>query len=56
MDILLKNNTVKCFIIVKNNIVSDFWFANTLEEAILDNPNCIVEEITKTWTLHQKYK
>jgi hypothetical protein len=56
MDILLKSNPIKCFIIVKNNIVFDFWFANNLEEAIFDNPGCIVEEITKTWTLYQKYK
>ncbi len=55
MDLLLKEKPIKCFIVVKNNIVCDFWFADTLEEAIIDNPNSIVEEITKTWTLYEKY-
>lgn len=55
MDLLLKDNPIKCFIVVRDNIVCDFWIAETLEEAMADNPDAIVEEIKKTWVLNQKY-
>lgn len=36
----------KLFAVVKNNIVCDGWFAETLEEAQADNPGAVLIEST----------
>lgn len=39
-------STTKLFAIIKDGIVSDGWWADSMEEAQQDNPDCLVIECT----------
>jgi hypothetical protein len=38
---------MKLFAILKNNIITDAWLAETIEEASIDNPGFDVIELTE---------
>jgi len=49
---------MKLFAIIKDDIVTDGWFAESYEEAVSDNPESTVVEVTLesgTWTIGDKY-
>ena len=50
---------MKLFAIIKNNIVVDGWLADSKEEAIEDNPNSKIIEVTLNngpWVVGQEIK
>lgn len=52
-------NIIKSFLVIRNNIITDCWIADSKEEAELDNPGSLIVEMNipnKFWNIGSIYK
>ena len=50
---------MKLFAVIKNNIIVEGWFADSYEEAVSDNPDSTIVEVTlenSPWTIGNIYE
>ena len=56
---LSTTNAIKSFLVIKNDIITDCWIADSKEEAQLDNPGSLIVEMdepNKFWEMGSKYE